>query len=57
MNRRALWILPALLSALVLGCGDSKPIDPKPAGPPDTRLQPAENGRSTPAPAPAVRGD
>ena len=45
------------LVALAVGCGDATPVDPKPAGPPDTRLKPAENGKGSPTPAPAVRGD
>lgn len=45
------------LAGLLAGCDGAKPVDPKPAGPPDTRLKPAENGKSAPAPAPAVRGD
>jgi hypothetical protein len=58
MNARTFWaIAVGLVMTLVVGCGATTTVDPKPAGPPDTRLKPAENGKSTPSPAPAIRGD
>jgi hypothetical protein len=57
LRSTALAVTCMTLIALAVGCGDATPVDPKPAGPPDTRLKPAENGKGSPTPAPAVRGD
>ncbi len=56
MRKYAVWI--ALAGVSLVGCDGGQSVDPKPAGPPDTRLKPADaGGKGTPAPAPAVRGD